>query len=92
MHSVLNIRPTHGGGAFRPQRNAVAAPISESVGLFLNDVGRVTDAALEQFGVLEHRCVDPLESESRCNLRGVCSTYRQYFWSSGNMSSVPLGA
>src|SRR5438067_1220651 len=48
-------RAHHGGRPLGPQGERVIASVHERVHLLVHDVGGLTDAALEQVGVFEHR-------------------------------------
>ena len=92
VHSVFEVRAAHGGGALRSQGDQVATPVLEGVGLLLDDVGDLSDAADEQARVLEHRGVDALVAEPGGHIFGpgpeivpVGLLFRQ-------TSDVPLGA
>jgi hypothetical protein len=56
---VLQIGATERGGALRPQRDAPPAVVLEREHLLAYDVGRPSDAAREQLGVLERGGLDP---------------------------------
>ena len=58
VHAVLEIGAADGRGALGPQGDLLAAAIGEGVGLLLDDVGALADAALEEPGVLEDGGVD----------------------------------
>ena len=72
MHPVFQVCPAHGRGAFGTQRESVAAPVLEGVGLLLDNVGDLADAAHEQARILEHGGVDtPVAEAVRDLLRPV---------------------
>ena len=51
--SVLNRRPHHRGGPLRPQGATALAAVEEGVHLLADNIGGLTDAALEQLGGLQ---------------------------------------
>ena len=68
---VLEHRAHDRRGPLRAQRHAAAALVGERVHLFLDDVGRLADAAHEEFGRLEHRRADLAVAEAGREIAAV---------------------
>ena len=73
---MLQVGAADGGGAFGPQRQAVAAAVVEDVHLLLDDVGAFADAAGEELGMLEGGRLDESESGEPSLFAGMAEDVR----------------
>ncbi len=68
---MLDVCPADRGGALRAEREVVASPVLERLGLFLHHVRRFSNGAVEQACGLENRRVYALVAETVAYTDGV---------------------
>ncbi len=70
---MLDVGTANRRGSFWSEGQGIAAEVFEGVHLLLDDVGFIADAAPEESGVLENRCIDLLVAELARGVDRGCS-------------------